>query len=233
MSSKRDIFDSSIYVFSNYVWYFFVSNICFVLTSFPLILTIAAYKEKIFSEGFIFFAIAFLFEGPAIVALLSVMGKLIREKDINTVKDYFKSYRVNFLQALFVWSIQFLIIFALVEDIRIVSYIGHGKFLVPVFYVLLFLVLLMGMYMYPILTRFYFKMKDLIKFSMFFLIVKIKNTLILSLILILISQIMLYVSILCFFIFASFIAFGVMYIQKNVINDLEEMKAKQDSVLNI
>ncbi|SKA76157.1 Uncharacterized membrane protein YesL [Caloramator quimbayensis] len=232
MVKKKDIFDSPLYTISNYIWYFFMANFCFVLTSFPLILTIAAYKEKIFSEGFLFFVVTFLLEGPAATALLSIMGKLEREKDINTVRDYFKAYKVNFVQSLFVWSVQFLIIFALIEDIRIIKNIGHGKFLIPVFYVLLFFILSIGLYMYPVLTRFYLKTKDLIKFSMFFLIVKVKNTLILIFMVILISQIMLYLSILPFLIFASVIAFGIMYIQKNIIQDLEEMKKKQDSLLD-
>ena len=44
--------------------------------------------------------------GPAATALLSVMGKLIREKDINITKDFFKAYKANFFQSLFFWTLE-------------------------------------------------------------------------------------------------------------------------------
>lgn len=208
-----------------------MADFYFILTSFPLILTIAAYKETIFSEGFIFFAVTFLFEGPAVTALLSTMGKLVREKDINVTKDYFKAYKVNFIQALFIWSIQFLIIFALIQDIRIMRHLPYGNYLIPIFYVVLFLILILGLYIYPILTRFYLKTKDLIKLSMFFFIVKIKETLLLIFIGILISLLMMYISFIPVLIFASIISFILMYIEQDVIRELEEMKKKQDASL--
>lgn len=101
MSKRKDFYDSPLYTISNYIWYFFISNFYFMLLSFPLILTTAAFKEKLLSDGFGFFLISLLFEGPAITALLSIMGKLIREKDISVTKDYFKAYKVNFFNHYF------------------------------------------------------------------------------------------------------------------------------------
>ena len=34
--------------------------------------------------------------GPALTALLSLMGKLTREGDIDVTKDFFEAYKVNF-----------------------------------------------------------------------------------------------------------------------------------------
>lgn len=85
--------------------------------------------------------------------------------------------------------------------------------------------------MYPILSRFYLKTKDLIKLSIFYSIVKIKNTLfsiIIALAAILITRYMAFLSI---FIFGSVISFLVMYIQQDMLKELEEKREKQSMTI--
>lgn len=231
MSKKKDFGEGPLFTITNYIWWLFLGNFYFMLCSFLLILTIVAYKEKLFTDGLGFFLISLLPEGPAFTALLSIMGKLIREKDINVTYDYFKAYKINFIQSLFAWTLQVIVVFIIIEDLRITRTMIYGKFIIPIFIMILIFLIVIGFYVYPILTRFYLSIKDLTKLSIYYSIKKIKNSLYAVFIVTFAVFMIKYMAILSLFLFGSVISYLIMYVQQDVLKEIEEKK-KNDATFN-
>lgn len=177
MSKKREFGEGPLYTITNYIMWFFGGSIYFALCNIPFLFILLSYTENVSTEYWVLFILFALPIGPAYTALLSVMGKLVREKDVNLTRDYFKAYKTNFFQSLFLWTAQIMIFAVLIIDIRFFAVQGSGRFLIPFFYALIFLNVLVGMYIYPILSRFYLKNLDIIKLSLYYLIKKWKITL--------------------------------------------------------
>src|ERR1035437_608174 len=102
--SKREFGEGPIYTITNYIFWFFLGNLYFLLLNIPLLfilIVLLSNGTNSLPEGFTTIIVLCCIPiGPAATALLSVMGKLIREKDINITKDFFKAYKTNFFQSL-------------------------------------------------------------------------------------------------------------------------------------
>lgn len=100
--SKREFGEGPIYTITNDLIWFFWGNFYFLLLNIPLLFVLTVLLSngaKAPSEEFIqIMIICCIPIGPATTALLSVMGKLIREKDIHITRDFFKAYKSNFVQ---------------------------------------------------------------------------------------------------------------------------------------
>lgn len=177
MSKKREFGEGPIYTITNYIMWFFGGNIYFALCNIPFLFILLSFTGEVTTEYWVLFILFSLPIGPAYTALLSVMGKLVREKDINLTRDYFKAYKTNFFQALFLWALQIIILTVLIIDLRFFASQSSGRFLIPIFYALMFLDILAGIYIYPILSRFYLKSLDIVKLSFYNLIKNWKVTL--------------------------------------------------------
>lgn len=177
MSKKREFGDGPIYTITNYIMWFFGGNIYFMLCNIPFLFILLSFNGNFTTEYWILFILFSIPIGPAYTALLSVMGKLVRENDINLTRDYFKAYKTNFFQSLFFWTAQLVIFAVLLIDIRFFAIKSYGRFFIPIFYALMILDALVGIYIYPILSRFYLKNLDIIKISFYYLVKKWKVTL--------------------------------------------------------
>lgn len=228
MSNKRDFFDSPIYTITNYIWWFFFSNVYFSLCSIFFILTVIAFGDKILTEGLFFFLISLFLEGPAITALFSVMGKLVRENDLTLTRDFFKAYKTNFLQSLFLFSIETVLCFILFQDIKLSNYIKLGYIIKPIAIVLLVIILIMGLYAYPIMTRFYLRARDIIKLSFYYSMKKYKTTILNILVLVIAYFFLQHFTIISLFFAPSLICYMIMYYEKNILKELED-KFKKSS----
>ena len=120
--SKREFGEGPFYKIGEYINWFLMGNLYFLLLNIPLftvLFLLLTRGSNPLPPGFVYIIfICCIPVGPAVTALLSVMGKLIREKDINITKDYFKAYKVNFSQSLFFWTLELILICILYVDVK-------------------------------------------------------------------------------------------------------------------
>jgi uncharacterized membrane protein YesL len=184
------------------------------------------------SEYLVLLTLSALPVGPAYTALLSTMGKLVREKDVNITRDYFKAYKTNFLQSLFIWTLQIILITILLVDIKFFAGGAYGNIAVPIIYALIIIILVTGIYIYSILSRFYLKTKDVIKASVYFIVSKWKITIsCISVFIISFTVAYNFASIAALFI-VSITCYALMFLQKDILKDLEE-KLNQNEIAEV
>ena len=95
--------------------------------------------------------------GAAITALYYVTIKMARGDEPYIVKGYFKSFKENFKQATIIWLIMLVVIAIIAVDWRVtlVMMTGNGaKIMKAVLFIVSFLLLLTGLYIFPVLSRF-------------------------------------------------------------------------------
>ncbi|MCM0647113.1 DUF624 domain-containing protein [Clostridium swellfunianum] len=228
MSKKREFGEGPIYTATNYIMWFFLGNFYFLICNIPLLFVIFSFSGEFINEYLVLLVLSALPVGPAYTALLSTMGKLVREKDINTTKDYFSAYKTNFLQSLFVWTLQVVLIIILIIDMRFFASKGYGRIAIPVVYSLIAIILATSIYVYSIISRFYLKTKDIVKLSLYFLVSKWKITIsCISVFIISYGIAYKFASIGSLFI-VSLACYSIMFLQKDVLKDMEEkLKEKQ------
>lgn len=222
MAKKREFGEGPIFTITNYIMWFFGGNIYFMLCNIPFLFILLSYNGEVTAEYLVLLMLFSLPIGPAYTALLSVMGKLIREKDVNLTKDYFRAYKTNFLQSLFIWSMQVIVMSILVIDIRFFALKASGKYMIPVFYTFMMLDVVLGIYIYPIISRFYLKSLDIIKLSFYYLIKKLRVTLS-SVGVFILAYLALNTKFVgtAFLFIVAIIAYGIMFFQNDMLKELQ------------
>lgn len=220
--AKEDFIDNPLYTITGYIWCFAAGAFFFSICSIFLILTVLVYSNNLFTDGIIFFGISLSLEGPAFTALLSVMGKLIREKDVDIAKDYFKAYKTNFLQSLCV-SFFLAILLALVShDLSVMNHSNSTSPITkPLLFAGLFIPLIISLYVFPIISRFYISIKDVVKLSIYYSVKNFKITILIISVLILDYLLMNLISIFIAFILSSLVCYIIMYYIKDVLKEIE------------
>jgi len=221
--AKKGLTDSPIYEAMNYFSWFVISNIYFVVLNIFLVIFLFGIQVEL--DNIYYYLILFVVAlplAPSFTALLSVMGKLVREGDISLTKDFFKAYKENFKQAFAIGLLFTTIIVILLIDIQIVKASSLASFLVPIFYACIFSILLIALYAFPIVSRFYLKTKDVLKLSAFYIIKKFKHTVLniagIAAMFLLAS----YAPSVAYMFFASVIAYIIMLNDKSILKEIEE-----------
>jgi len=122
--------------------------------------------------------------GPAVTALYYVSVKLIRNEEGYLTRNFFKSFKQNFLQATVLWLLMLLIGGVAAADFYFLA-VAQGSFM-PVFRIALYVVFLIllcsGIYWFPLLSRFENSLKNIIKNSFLLSIMYFPRTLLILLI---------------------------------------------------
>lgn len=176
MKSKRGFGEGPLFVFASHVMTFFIYNLYFLAVNVLLGLYVLTYGFVITPESKYVLVLAFLPLGPAMTALYSSMGRLVREGDLPK-RDYFCAYRANFIPSMKAWSLLLALLFLFYIDIQFFKDKSYGLFFVPVFQVLILLLVLSSFYLFPLITRFQLKTKDVFKTSLYYVFSYFKATL--------------------------------------------------------
>lgn len=232
MARKREFGEGPIFTITNYIFWFMGGSlyfgICNILFLFTLLAVASTPAENADPSFLTLLMISAIPAGPAITALLSAMGKLVREKDVNITKDFFKAYKQSFKQSFIVWIIELAAIGILLVDFIFFNRQPYGKYIIPFISAIGIIISAMGLYAFPLISRFHMKTKDVIRLSFYYTIVKYKIT-VLNVAAIIIGGFVVYKFTLIGMIFAaSGIAFLLMYYQKDLLKELEE-QFKKDS----
>lgn len=224
MKREKDITESTLYMISNYIVWFFLGSLYFIILNIPAIfILITAAPPYSINNGLILTYLCFLPIGPAFTALLGVEGKLVREKDVCFTKDFIKMYKLNFKQSFILWAFELLLLTILYYDIKFEA--GFLKYL----YIGLFLVVFcIGLYAFPIISRFYLRTRDVIRTSFFnffrYIYISIIN-IVVGIVFIRIPYIVLLFAI-------SVICYGIMFLENNMLKEIEMMIDKSDESID-
>lgn len=154
----------------SYVMWLFLGNLYFWLCNIPLIAYFLIVGIKNIQSSILLFILCLVPIGPSLTALMYSMGKLVRDRNVHITKDYFSSYIKNFMQSLLLWVIQLSLFFMLYINIQYFRKLDYGYILIPFFYAAIILLVLITLYAYPLISRFYMKTIDVIKASFAFTI---------------------------------------------------------------
>ena len=220
MKDKNDILNNKVYAITNYVANFFITNLWFLVMISPIIIYIYIFESNISMSIFLLLSILV---GPALTALFSIMGKLVREGEIAPTKDFFRFYKINFLQSLLVGIILNILISIAYFDMNYFSSKGNQCFSY-IFLAFLALIVMLSLYIYPIISRYNIKIVHLFKISIKLLIKKIYISLsCISIIIIVLGLVRITrLSLVGVLFGASIICYIIMRIEKNTIDELEE-----------
>ena len=221
-NNVRNIFDpsNSFYEFSRKLIYVLEINIIFIITSIPIVTM-----------------------GASMTAMNTVFLKMINEREFSVLKDYFRSFKANFLKATILWLIGIVLGFILYVDI--VYWIKYGIYDEAYGYIMLVMSVLAAVFLmlllhtaFPLVSRFDMGVKDLIV-NTFLITVKniwyVVEALVFTVLIIGISAYMVITGRLLIMIYMLFICFGLnglvqSYIFRRVLNkyseDYEEMVKK-------
>lgn len=137
--------DGPFYRFGNTLYYIIITNLLWILFSLPVV-TI----------------------GASTTALYYVMGKVVRDEDIRVFKDFWKSFRQNFKQATVVWVILALVSYILYFNMTNMHILGESaKYFYPFQIAVLLETLITYTFLFPVLSRYELKTKELFRLSFF------------------------------------------------------------------
>lgn len=222
MARRREFGEGPIYTITNYIFWFLVGSLYFGLCSILFLFVFLTPQENPDSSILFILMISLIPTGPAITALMSVMGKLVREKDARLTRDYFKAYKQGFKQSMVIWLLELGTLSILMIDIMFFKKQSYGIFVIPIMYVIAIVILVMGLYAFPLISRFKLRIKDIIRLSFYYSIVKFKVTF-LNISALIIGGFLLYkyTSIAIFFV-TSGVCYLIMFYEKDILKELED-----------
>jgi uncharacterized membrane protein YesL len=222
--AKKNFFEGPIYTITNYIYWFALSNIYFILLNIFLVMILISPVDpsEINAAYYILLYLVLLPVGPSITALLAVMGKLVRDGDVSITKEYFKAYRQNFKQSLFLWFVVLTLIAVMLADIGYFAGKSKLNMLIPLFNGMIIILLIMSLYIFPIVSRFYMKASDVIKLSFYYAVKKFKVTLLNIAGIIAVGLLIKAFPSVSIFFFASVACYMLMYYEKDILKEIEE-----------
>ena len=122
----------------------------------------------ILSLLWIIFSIPIVTIGAATTALFYVTTRRISDKEGYIIRDFWKSFRMNFKQATACWLIILLMIMVLFFNITNIDILGSARVIVlPIQLGIAIETCIISLYVFPIVARFELSLKDVFKNAFF------------------------------------------------------------------
>lgn len=222
MSNKNNYFgEGVVFTISDYFIYFLMGSIYFWVLNIPLIiyLIISSINPRWDSKLLLFIALIPIF--PAGSALLSVMGKLFREKELSITRDFFCSYKTNFVISVKIGLLQVFLLGVFNLEKLYISLNEGLKFFKYLIEILILINIMINFYLLSIISRFYVRFFDLYKLSIYYLVRK-PYIGIVSIIVIYLLEIIAYkLSFVLGLFFTSILGYVVISMMNNILTILE------------
>lgn len=229
MTNKNNFEHGLLFTLADYIWWFLLGNFYFWLMNIPFACIILIMPKGEVNQYWLLLIISSLPIGPALTALFSVMGKLIREHDINITKDFFKAYKVNFFESLFFWILELTVIAMLYIDKIYIVAISNVAILYRLFIALTVMCIAMNFYVFPIISRFYFNKLKVLKLSLHYLIKKAHIAVLAFFIIWVMYKLLPIVSIMVVLLSVSILCYIIMYLQNGTLLELENKLKNYDN----
>lgn len=149
--------------FFNYIFTFLILNILFWLFDFPIIAFAAAFGIgwEVMEQYYPIMIVCLIPMGPALCALFHCMNRLIRDKEIRWIKDFWIGYKQSFIASFLTAIVQAILVFMLITNIRFFAVAMPA--LVYIFIILLLLVILSMPVAYLLIMKFNMSAYQLLK----------------------------------------------------------------------
>lgn len=217
------IFDSF-----NYVFWFFLLNLFFMLFNIPLILFFIFVGISNIFKYFPLFLVCLLPTMPAFTSLLYCMNKIIVNKDLNIIKDFINGIKLNFKQSFLIWFIELLLIIIIYFNIRFFSLVKYNLILVCLFSLVTIVLAAVTPFIYILISRFKMKTIDILRTSFILCFTRPVLT-ITNLLLFIFSLILFEITPGTIILFISSIfSFSLLFINKSLLQELENISKKQN-----
>jgi uncharacterized membrane protein YesL len=221
MKKQKEIQDSLIYTLANYIIWFFLGNLYFILFNIPLIFLILGLATGILVNPSIWFtALCCIPLAPSLSALMGVMQEIILEKDVSLTKRFIKTYKNSFKQSIIIGTAIVTVITLLYFDAQ--YFLIHKNSLAYLFYFIIFYVFLLGLYSLSIISGFNLKTKDIIKTSFNYSLTFFKSTIFNILTLLALAYIFLIFTSYSILIISSILCYAIMYNNRAMLNDIKK-----------
>ncbi|WP_426348527.1 YesL family protein [Alloiococcus sp. CFN-8] len=218
---ERDFTNNGFYRFSVFFWNMVLSNLFLLITNIPVIIVLLMAPKMNIWYFQLSLSFALILGAPGLTALYSLMNKLIKDKYIRVVKDYFKSYKESFGQSLLLGGLIIVFMNILYLDILMFRSSGFSG-LNYIFIGLICFLALLTTYVYPIIGSFNLKGKDILALSVYYGIKRIPFTLLNGAIFIALGFVILNISIFISLIGFSLACYTIMLYQRKMLIKIEE-----------
>lgn len=131
--------------------------------------------SKIFDIGmltliYLVFCIPVVTAGAATTSLYYVSAKVLRHNRSYVWREFWSSFKTNFVQSTIIWVITAIIGILLVFNMQIVGANADSAksgYLVGAYFAMLFVLLCISCYVYPIISRFSTKLSQILRLSLY------------------------------------------------------------------
>lgn len=173
---KRQFGEGLLFSLTNHIYWLIMTNIYFILCN-VLFLFFFMTLQPTFSNITIYF-LALIPTGPSISALFYSIGKIIREKDLSPLRDFFHGYKINFKDTMKFWLPLLLVLYILFVDLQYFNSnpTTINNILSVVFSIAIIVMIILVMYAFLINAGFTFRLKDIWKLSVYYSFMKVKIT---------------------------------------------------------
>lgn len=177
MNQKNAFGEGVLFGVTNHIYALFMTNIYFVLSNI-ICLFFFMTLEPAFSNITIYF-LALMPTGPTISALFYSIGKLIREKELSPLNDFFHGYKINFKDTMKFWLPLLVVLYILIVDLHYFNsnLSTINNVLSVVFLIGIILIMIISINAFLISAGYKFRLKDIWKLSVYYSFMKVKITL--------------------------------------------------------
>lgn len=130
--------------------------------------------SKIFDMGFLtliylVFCIPIVTIGAATTSLYYVSAKVLRHNRSYVWREFWSSFKTNFVQSTIVWVITAILLVLLFFNFQIVNVSADAKggYLIGAYLAILFILLCISCYVYPIISRFGTRLSQILRLSLY------------------------------------------------------------------
>ncbi|PAD92497.1 YesL family protein [Shouchella clausii] len=176
MEDRKEFGQGILFTVTNYIYWFLLTNVYFILTN-SVFLFFFMTLQPSFSNILLYF-LALIPSGPAIAAMCYSMEKLVRTKELSPTRDFFEGYKKNLKDTFSIWLPMLVICIILLVDFQYfrqsssqISQVGSV--------ILVVLLIMWTMVMLNVLVinaRYKFRVRDVVRLSVYYGFTKVKQT---------------------------------------------------------
>lgn len=214
----------------NYIFWFFLLNLLFMLLNIPLILFFVFIGISSLFNYFPLFLICLLPTMPALTILFYCMNKIIIHNDLNVIKDFFNGLKLNFKQSFLIWFFETIMFLILYFNIKFFLPIKYGIFLICLFAAIAIILVAVTPFIFILISKFKMDSISILRTASILCftrpILTITNLLVFIIALILFEiapgTTILFIS--------SILSFSIMFVNKSLLFELEDISKKQETI---
>lgn len=157
--------------------------------------------------------------GGSTAALYYTSVKVIRRDRGYVAREFFHSFKSNFLQGTVFSIILVIVFFSFDFNITFATKMEDktmGTVLLYLYYCMLFVIFIINIYIYPVLSRFEMKIREIVKFSAIISIKHLPKTLVMAVILFILSIVLQYMPFIIFII-PAFCCLTISYFMEKIL----------------